>query len=205
MAIEIVSDPIMAFEDLATLLAIKEKVRTTLLINSLTAKFLAFTGRVQINSSYTVPIVEKVRCNDRSHRLWVHGSPIHVVNDVPEALALEAQVYVDGSEDDLFTLADGDLQVISSDDRSAAVELLGAQWPDTSGTTYIQLTYFGGWTAIPGPVIEGAVLQGRADLRRMDGEVGVETRSNQGESTKYDTKGIITPVRDLWMPYRVLT
>jgi hypothetical protein len=77
-------------------------------------------------------------------------------------------------------------------------------WPELGTPGHIQVTYKGGWAAIPGDVIQGAIMQGRVDLLRMNGEVGVNSRGSQGESTSYQTAGIIKEVADLWAPYRMV-
>lgn len=204
MAIALTTDPIMAVEDAYELFGIKNDTKTRLLVNALTKKFLTFTGRVQLGASYTAAIVERVRGHGDSTRLWLHGAPIHVVDGAGDPLALEAQLYVDGAADDLYTYANGDLQLVHNNDNGAAIELLEGGWPDQCSSMFVEVRYFGGWLAVPGDVMQGALLQGKADLRRMEGEVGVSEKSRDGESTVYDTSSIIKPVRELWLPYRVI-
>ena len=59
-------------------------------------------------------------------------------------------------------------------------------------------------TVAAADVVQGAVMQGKVDLLRMSGEVGINSRGAQGESTSYQTTGIIKEVADLWAPYRML-
>ena len=195
MPITLVSDPIIDVATVNDLLALKDKERAKLLINSLTEKFMRYTGRVALASA---AIVEQLRGQSLSPRLWLHATPIDTGQTV------EAQLYIDGTADETYTLTDGDIQVWVNNGRGAAIELLAGEWPLQSDRDYVEVSYTGGWTATPGDVLEGAILQGKVDMRRFEGEVGIETKAREGEATKYDTASIIKPVRELWRPYRIL-
>jgi len=197
VAFVLTSDPILAMSDAKVVLGITEDRDAIILINSLTAKFKRYTGRVQISENQTTDIVEKI-IPYGGDRLYLHA-PIWTGS----GFTIEAKVYEGGSLVDTYTYAGGDIGYLT-DDTSSEILLLGGLWPDEGLNGHVQVTYKGGWAAVPGDVVQGALLQARMDLLRTTGEVGVTSRGRAGETTAYQTSGLIQEVRDLWGPYRML-
>jgi hypothetical protein len=192
----ITSDPIIAINDAKSVLGISEDRDAIILINSLSAKFKRFTNRVQINQNIVADIVEKI-IPYGGDRLYLHA-PIWTGTN----FTISAAVYDGGDVADTYTFADGEIAYMT-DDMSSEILLLGALWPDEGLNGHVQVTYKGGWAAVPGDVVQGAILQGRMDLLRTTGEVGVTSRGRAGETTSYQSAGLIQEVRDLWAPYRM--
>jgi hypothetical protein len=167
-----------------------------MLINSLSAKFKRYTNRVQINQNIVADIVEKI-IPYGGDRLYLHA-PIWTGS----GFTISAAVYDAGDVADTYTFAAGEIAYMT-DDMSSEILLLGALWPDEGLNGHVQVTYKGGWPVVPGDVVQGAILQGRMDLLRTTGEVGVTSRGRAGETTSYQSAGLIQEVRDLWAPYRM--
>ena len=197
MALVLTTDPIMTVSDAKALLQVADDVQAILLINSLSAKFKRYTGRVQINENQTTAIVEKI-IPYGGDRIYLHA-PIWTGT----GYTIEAKVYVGVTLDATYTYAGGDI-AYRTDDMSSEILLVGSEWPTAEMNGHVQVTYKGGWATVPGDVLQGAVLQGRVDLLRTGGEVGVTSRGRAGESTQYQTAGLVQECRDLWMPYRML-
>jgi len=196
VAFVLTTDPIIAINDAKSVLGISEDRDAIILINSLSAKFKRFTNRVQINQNIVADIVEKI-IPYGGDRLYLHA-PIWTGS----GFTISAAVYDAGDVADTYTFADGEIAYMT-DDTSSEILLLGATWPDEGLNGHIQVTYRGGWPVIPGDVVQGAILQGRMDLLRTTGEVGVTSRGRAGETTSYQSAGLIQEVRDLWAPYRM--
>lgn len=197
MAITLINDPILELEDAKSLLDIQNDTHARLLINTLTMKFRYFTGRIQLSADATTDLIEHLRA-DTPDKLYLHCAPVldpdtyDIVVEIWDGHAVLSTYKYSLDEIDYY-----------GDDTESRLEA-GGIFPIKSSTYIARVTYRAGWSAIPGDVIEGAILQGRVDLLRMKGEVGVESRSADGESTSYDTRGIIKPVRELWGPYRMI-
>lgn len=196
MAFTLAADPIISLNDAKAILGIADDQPAILLINSLTAKFKRFTNRVQINQNIVADIVEKI-IPYGGDRLYLHA-PIWTGS----GFTIEAKVYEGVTLADTYTLADGELAYMT-DDMSSEILLVGGLWPDEGLNGHVQVTYKGGWSVVPGDVTQGAILQGRMDLLRTTGEVGVTSRGRAGETTSYQSAGLIQEVRDLWAPYRM--
>ena len=197
MALTLTSDPVMSINDARSLLDIVTDAEAILVINGLSEKLKRFTQRVQINQNTDTPIVERIRPYGGQF-LHLHA-PIWTGN----GFTIEAIVYGAGEAADTYTLADAELQYTTSDQASKLV-LVGGLWPDETLNGYVQVTYKGGWATVPADVLQGAIMQARVDLKRMRGEVGVTSRGMQGESTQYQTAGLVRECLDLWQPYRVM-
>jgi hypothetical protein len=196
VAFVLTTDPIIAINDAKSVLGISEDRDAIILINSLSAKFKRFTNRVQINQNIVADIVEKI-IPYGGDRLYLHA-PIWTGS----GFTISAAVYDGGDVADTYTFAAGEIAYMT-DDMSSEILLLGALWPDEGLNGHIQVTYKGGWPVVPGDVVQGAILQGRMDLLRTTGEVGVTSRGRAGETTSYQSAGLIQEVRDLWAPYRM--
>lgn len=196
MALTLMSDPIMALEDAKALLDIKSDTHAVFLVNALTKKFRNYTGRVQLSEDTETDIVEYLR-GETACVLYLHCSPVRAEDD-----DVVIDIW-DGHEIiETYKYSEDEVAYYGSDEE-ARIESHGL-FP-VRGDRYIaRVTYRGGWTAIPGDVLEGAILQGRVDMLRSSGEVGVASRGKDGESTTYDQKAIVKAVAELWQPYRVL-
>lgn len=197
MALALTSDPIMSINDARTFLSVVAEHEAILVINSLSEKLKRYTQRVQINENTTTAIVERIRPYG-GHTLHLHA-PIWTGT----GFSVVAEVYSSGAVVDEYSVANGDLQYKTSDHASRII-LVNGTWPDETLNGYVQVTYKGGWAAVPADVLQGAIVQGLIDLKRMRGEAGVTSRSMQGESTQYQTVGLISECLDLWAPYRVM-
>ena len=197
MALALTSDPIMSINDARTFLYVVAEHEAILVINSLSEKLKRYTQRVQINENTTTAIVERIRPYGGQ---FLH---LHAPIWTGSGFTISAQVYISGVVVDEYTVANGGLQYKTSDHASRII-LVDGYWPDETLNGYVQVTYKGGWPAVPADVLQGAIMQGLVDLKRMRGEVGVTSRGVQGESTQYQTAGLIRECLDLWSPYRVM-
>jgi len=193
----ITTDPIMPLGDFKGMLSIADDQQAIMFLNALSAKFLRFTSRVQINLNTTTAIVEKLRPYG-GDTLHLHapiytGSGFTIAADVVEA----------GITQTAYTLAAGDLHYVTTDTASRIILSAGC-WPSEMFNGTINVTYKGGWASVPSDVIQGALLQGKVDINRLKGDVGVTSRGSQGESTAFENAGIVREVIDLWRPYRVM-
>jgi len=193
MAISLLPDRIMEPEDALELFGVSDQKKLYMLLNSLSKQFLRFTGRRRILSGSATEYLK----GNGSDQLWLHASPVDTGSEV--TLMITRAEDVIGT----YTLTGGDLSVIT-DDYSSSVELTAASLPGPTDPGAIKIEYTGGFTTVPGDVLQGAMLQGRVELRRMDGEVGVTSKSYEGESVRFESNGIVSAVSELWAPYMVL-
>lgn len=187
----------MSVNDARVFLSVTTDQEAILVINALTEKFKRYTQRVQINQDTDTNIVERIR--PYGWRFLHLHAPIWTGT----GYTVVAEVYSSGAVVDEYSVAGGDLQYKTSDHASRII-LVDGYWPDETLNGYVQVTYKGGWPAVPADVLQGAIMQGLVDLKRMRGEVGVTSRGVQGESTQYQTAGLIRECLDLWSPYRVM-
>ena len=197
MAFTLTTDPIMSTSDAMAALDIADQQQAIMVVNSLSAKLKRFCNRVQINQNTTTAIVERLRPYG-GDRLYLHA-PIWEGS----GFTISAAIYDGVTLADTYTLAGGDLGY-TTNDYVSYLTLAGACWPDQTLNGDVRVTYKGGWATVPFDVIQGAIMQGRVDLKRMAGEVGVTSRGSNGESTAYQTAGLIRECLDLWAPYRVV-
>lgn len=197
MALTLTSDPILSISDAKALLDLSTDQQAILVVNALSQKAKRYLNRVQLNQNTTTAIVEKITPYG-GQVLHLHA-PIWTGTEY----TVQAVVYSGGDVQDTYTVADGDLQLRTSDTASRII-LVAGTWPDDTLPGYVEVTYKGGWATIPADVIQGAIMQGRVDIRRQMGEVGFSSRGMQGESTQYQTTGLVRECMDLWNPYRVL-
>lgn len=193
MALTLTSDPILSIDDARALVDEGDATRATLLVNSVSALFLRFTNRTRI----TVPAADITEYVEGLGGLWlfVHASPITVVTSV--ALMANGAVSQSYAAADYTTFAD-----------AGALRRNGGEWPlDIDGDKSLRVVYRGGWAAgsVPGDIVSGAIQQMRYERQRLDGRVGVENMSRNGESVGYETGGMLKAVRDLWGPWRIVT
>lgn len=197
MALILTSDPIMTEEDGQALLNSNNDQQLILVINSVTQKFRQYTGRVAINYDPDTAVIEHVHPTD-AHRIWLAASPI-----ITDGKTFTAETIADGAVSETFTLADGDLDITSTD-VYASVSPIGWAFPLTDDPgQYVRLTYYGGWAAVPGDILAAAVAQAMIELKRLGGTVGMDSLSRKGESVQYDRGGVIKETAEAWDPYVV--
>lgn len=194
MTFVISTDPILSLQDAKALLDIANDQQAILVINSLSEKFKRFANRARINYSATA-MVEKIKPYG--------GDTLHLHAPIGTGSTIVAEVVSGDQVEDTYTLADNELLYVTSDYASRII-LVSGHWPDDTLNGTVNVTYKGGWATIPADVVQGAIMQGRVDIARMKGEVGVTSRGVAGESTQYQTTGLIRECLDLWAPYRVM-
>lgn len=192
MAITLTSDPIVSEADAKAFLATDDDTAVRLLINSVSAKFLAFTGRVAINK--TASIVEYLRGLD-DFRLWVHATPIDTTATV------QVEILSDGQVDETLTLAASKLIVYAT---SGIIGRSGGLWPASYDEFNLKVTYTGGWSTVPGDIVSSALRQMKYERMRDQGLVGASSASRGGESITYETGDLLDEVRKTWKRYKVM-
>ena len=190
MAITLTTDPIILAADAEVLLDWEPGPELTLAINSVSARFLKFTGRQRITSGtlvqiealppYSVPTV------------YLRAAPV----DTGETFTVE--VYEDGASAETLSDSDYDLE-----DVGGRLLLLGHNGTGPRSTRRLVVSYTGGWSTVPGDVIESAVRLMKLDKQRRDGVSGVQSASYEGVSTTYQTGDIPSDVADAWQAYKV--
>jgi hypothetical protein len=168
-------------------------------LNAVAAKARAWMQRVRLIDTGT-PVVEYLRIEQDTPTLYLHAAV-----DVADFSANDVTVdhYSRGVLLTSYSANAGDL-VVQSDEFSARVDLIAGSFPASTGASFLEVTYAGGWSAVPGDVVQGAIEQARVDLKRFRGEVGMISRGKGSESVEFDTHGVVRTVADLWQPYRVL-
>lgn len=203
MAITLTGDPIVDLADAKKALSLNEDWEAALYINSVSAKFLQYTGRTVINSA---SVTEWRRGNGRA-LMYSANAPIDLFGaptgnpPVAPAIPVTAYLYTAGDLSDTLTDTNGELQVVA---ESGEVICLNGVFPESDGERNVKLVYTGGFETIPGDVTLGAIMQMKVDRRRMTNEAGITSMGADGESSQLDNSGIIKSVRDLWAPYRRL-
>ena len=192
MAITLTTDPIILAADAEVLLDWEPGPELTLAINSVSARFLRFTGRQRITSGalvqtealppYPVPVV------------YLRAAPV----DTGETFTVE--VYQDGASTETLTTSDYDLE-----DVEGRLMLLGHNGAGPRSTRRLVVSYTGGWSTVPGDVIESAVHFMRLNRRRRDGMVGASSVSEGSTvtATTFNIGNIPPEVADVWQAYKV--
>lgn len=202
MAITLCADPIMAVEDVRKILSV-EDYEAALLINSVTDKFLRYTGRTVIAAA---AVTEQRRGNGREV-LFVRNRPIDLFGEptgtppVAPAIPVTVTILSAGVTSDTWTDTDGELSIDA--EAGEVVSLVGA-FPESEGERNIRIAYTGGFETVPGDVIMGALEQMKVDRRRLTNEAGITSMGADGESMQLDSSGLIKATRDLWAPYRTV-
>lgn len=198
MAQTLAADPIISLAEAQTIFDYRDENEAIYHINALSAKARAWLNRVQLNYNGTTAVTENLRTAE-TPTLYLHASPITFdgTHDVT------VEYYARGVLDTTWTASDIDL-VVSSSPYSARIDTVSSWFPWAQEDCYLAVSYYGGWSAVPGDVFAGAVMQGRVDLKRLHGEVGMVSHGRTGESVVYDRLGVVSEVAELWRPYRVL-
>lgn len=192
------TDPIMSEPEAQEIFDFTDDDERVRLINHLSAKARAWLARVRLINSATA-IVEYLR-GPATPTFYLHAA-VDTSDFGANDLTVEAMRAGVVSE----TYVASDLGVIvTTDEYHSRVDLAVGCFAAAGGGDLWRVTYNGGWAAVPGDVLAGAIMQGRVDLKRLRGEVGLTDRSSGGESMKFDTHGVLSTVADLWRPYQMV-
>lgn len=198
MAIQLTSDPIISLADSKRLLSVQDDLQATLAINATTKKFLRFTGRSRINADDTTAIVERLRPVE-ANRIWLRASPV----DVSGGKEITVERIADGQAQDTYTYTAGELDLVNEEEWAYVTPIGWAAQVTRDPAQWYRVTYFGGWTSVPGDVIAGALAQAQVELLRAAGKVGMDNLSRKGESVRYDRDSVVTEAEEAWAPYVV--
>ena len=193
------TDPIISEEDAQAIFDFKAGTDPAMLINSLSAKARAFMQRKQLNLSLTAAIKENFR-GVPSPMIFLHA-PVHTADFATYDLTV--RLYVSGVLDTTYSANDDEV-IVTTDDFYSRIDLVDGCFPGTEGASWIEVEYYGGWATIPGDVYAGAIQQGRVELKRLKGEVGMTSHSQGGESIQVDRHGVIMEAAELWQNYRII-
>ena len=191
MAITLTSDPIISAADLATLFAWSATGEETYhAINSVSARFLKYTGRIAINS--TADLVQ-------TEALPPRAVPVVYLRATPVTSVTSIATTYGGAADETLTTDDYELNT-----TTGRLYLAGHNVCGTDYARRLVATYQGGWTTVPGDIIEAAVEQMRLDKQRRDGSAGASSVSMEGMTTSYQTGDLSQAVAEVWHRYRIL-
>jgi len=193
------TDPIMTKQQAQRVFDFNDNDNLEDLVNALSSKARASMGRVQLNQILDTAIVEN-RQGIASNVMFLRA-PVYDTDFSTHDLTVE--YYSSGAVEETWSANDGEVMVIT-DDFYSKISLMDECFPAATGSDFIRVTYFGGWAEIPGDVFQGAIQQGRVDLKRMKGEVGFNTHSANGESIRTDRNGVVQETSTLWGKYKVL-
>jgi len=192
MAITLTSDAIITAADAEALLSWEPGPELTLAINSVSARFLKFTGRQRITSGALVQT--EALPPAQVPTVYLRAAPV----DTGETFTVE--VYQDGASVETLTDSDYDLE-----DVGGRLFLNGHNSTGNRSTRRLVISYTGGWSTVPGDVVESAVHYMRLNRRRRDGMVGASSVSSDSTATATVSNiGNIPPeVADVWQAYKV--
>jgi hypothetical protein len=193
------TDPIIGEQEAQRIFDFTGDEQVIHLINSLSAKARAFMQRDRLTQSLTTTIVEKLR-GPSMPMLFLHA-PVYDTDF--STYDLTVKVYSSAVLSDTYSANDSEV-VVTTNDYSSRVDLVGGCFPETDGASWLEVEYYGGWSVVPGDVYAGAIMQGRVDLKRLNGEVGLVDHSHKGNSVEADQAGVIQEVADVWRKYRML-
>lgn len=193
------ADPIITAAKGQQIFDVNDEDELIRLLNSLSAKARAYLNRVQLNQNLSTAITERLR-GPVSPMLFLHA-PVYI-SDLT-TYPLTVKTYSGGTLGNTYNASDDDV-IVTTNDFSARVDLASGFFPETEGGSYIEIEYFGGWATIPGDVYAGAIMQGRIELKRMHGEIGMQNHSVRGGSVSMTQHGLAQEVAEMWRLYRIL-
>lgn len=186
MAITLTSDAIVAIEDVKKVLSLNDSLTATILINSVSEKFINYTERTVLNSA---TVTETMR-GDGTDVIWLlnYASSVTSVEILQNGVVVETY----GSDDFSF-------------DAVGRISLHSVTTPASTGEENVRVIYTGGWTSIPGDIVMSALEQMRVENNRLSGRgAGVSSESFDGHSVSYSQDGIVSTVKDVWKKYRIM-
>jgi len=186
MSITLTSDPIVTEQTVSDLLKLTGD-EARLHINSVSARFLEYTGRLRITNG----AVTEWQCGRGLNYFWLHATPITSITSIA--------TYSSGDLSE--TIASGDY---SYNATTGKIVLHGTIAPYSDGEQNIKAVYAAGWAAalIPGDLVQSALAMIRFDKARLDGRIGTSSESREGFSTSYETGDLPKSVQQVWDRYR---
>ncbi len=189
MPITITSDPILEVSELKEITGINSDTKATVLINSVSKKFLNFTQRTHINQA-SAPIEELSR-GDGTSVIWLRAYATSVT---------EVAIMSDGAASTTYSSSD-----YGVDADGPRVVLYNVATPISDAEDNVRVTYTPGWDEIPGDIILAALEQIIHERDRLAGkQVGMTSESLGKHTASYETGGLLESVQDAWQPYRIM-
>lgn len=195
--IQMTSDPIISLDDAQRVLSTNDETALTMAINAVSRKFLRHTGRRVIGYDADTAIVEDVR-PEEPHRIWLAASPV-----VTDGKEFQAEAVADGEAQQTYLYSEDEIEVVSCDQYAYITPIGWAFRVSRDPSWYVRLTYYGGWSTVPGDVIAGAVAQLHVEIERLGGMVGMSSVSRDRENVQYDRSAVISEAAEAWTPYVV--
>jgi hypothetical protein len=186
MSVTLTTDPIVSEQLALEILKWQSTNEVRLAINSVSARFLNYTGRKRITSG---AVTEWIRGNGLDC-FWLHGAPVTAVTSI--------QIYDGGTLSETVSTANYGLNA-----DTGKVVLHGLLLP-LSEEDNVKAVYTGGWTTVPGDIQQSALALMRLDKARMDGRIGVSSEGREGFSASYETGDLPKSVADVWRQYRYM-
>lgn len=187
MPVTLVSDPIVSEQLVQDMLKLSgDQARAY--INSVSGLFMRFTQRSRISEGEAV---DKDKAPPPSIPvIWLRATPIASVTSVKlYSLGVESR-----------TLATSDYVLNTDTGRM----VFGSTIPGFGSPEQVIVTsYEGGWTEIPGDVVQTALEMIKLQHARLTGRVGVLSESREGYSATYDRGDIPESIKGVWQRYRV--
>jgi len=187
MAVSITSDPILSVRDAEDVLAWNDERKTTLAINSVSARFLQHTNRLRITSGSVTEYKRICGVN----AFWLRATPVSSVTSV--------EYYTLGDLSSTYTSDDYTVNL-----TNGKLVIHGAIPQNTGQEESLKVVYTGGWSTVPGDIVFSALQLMRLDKKRLDGALGVNSESREGFSTSFESGDLPRAVREVWDRYRIL-
>jgi len=206
------TDRVIEVEAVKRLCSVNDVDQAALMVNSVTDKFLAYTGRVCWKRGAgvgdggepevtTYPTVFEYRKGMGEDSLILHGGPVLTDTDNDMVITrLESGAVVE-----TLSYNDNDFYLMETGAKGGVVTvtLASGEFAFSNGPT-LKFDYVGGFATVPGDVTQLAVEQIRYELRRMEGHAGVTNLSRGGESSGFETEGLLKVVTDGLKRYKVI-
>jgi hypothetical protein len=191
MPATLTADPILTLQEAKEWGGINDDQTAIRLINIVSAKFLSYTQRARITEGAVDEYVFPLDCN----AAFTHARPI----------ASDLVTVVERTRSGIGTtyLEDDDELIV--DRIRGRIYKTGGTWNMVIGFPSLQLQYVGGWAAVPGDVVAGALAQMKVEQQRLKGLVGADSFGAGGDSVSPETAGLIKSTIDAWKPYRVMS
>lgn len=183
MSITVTSDPIISAQLIMDLLGIQNTDKAAFLINSVSTRFLKYTGRLRITNG----AVTEYQATQGGAVFWLHATPITAVTSV--------QALVDGAV--TVTITGYDL-----DNETGKLALHQDLVPGSYGENTLKAVYTAGWTTVPGDVQMSAIQLVRVEYDRMSGRAGYTSEAAEGHSVSYQVDTLPKSVEHVWNQYR---
>lgn len=190
MAIALAADPIIAAADLADVLPkISDTNRINFLINSVSASFREFTGRLAIGSGDWTQY-SRLPPSPYSF-VYLRATPVSEVSAVT--------LMYDGEDDTVLDAADYALE-----NATTGKLVIPGYTVQGRGHGYqLKIEFTGGWSTVPGDIQAAAVEAIVYRHSRIDGQAGARSSSFDGVTTSFEQADLPQSVRNCWERYRI--